>query len=251
GGTPQLRDGLAHRDVARLQLPIARRRRDQLGDVDAARAGETPQVALGDRHLAALVRHQLPAGETRRAGDLRQREASPPPNGAEVLAQLPRGDGGSRWCPSHALTYRRPIGPAEGPTPPVSRARGGRAGPPRVPPRWRRPDPTVRGAGTLRRSEPGPAAGRRSRRERNTDAASSPFYICELLGDLPVADRDHVDAVDVSLSPVVVRPRVAPPHDAAVAGGDHVFGVEVRRGGCREEVLPRLADLRCTLEANA
>ena len=40
---------------------------DELADVDAARPGEHPEVALGDRHLAALVRDELPAAEARAA----------------------------------------------------------------------------------------------------------------------------------------------------------------------------------------
>ena len=60
----------------------------QLADVDAARTGEAPQIALGHGDLAALVRRQLPASQTGGAGHLAAREPFLLPDLPQLPAQL-------------------------------------------------------------------------------------------------------------------------------------------------------------------
>ena len=62
--------------------------RHQFGDVDAARTGEHPEVALGDRDLAALVRDELAPAQAGAPCHFRQRQALLAANGPQLLAQL-------------------------------------------------------------------------------------------------------------------------------------------------------------------
>ena len=62
--------------------------REQLGDVDAARSGEAPEVALGDLDPAALVGGELAAGEPGRARDLAAREPLLAPDVPELAADV-------------------------------------------------------------------------------------------------------------------------------------------------------------------
>ena len=62
----------------------------QLGDVDAARTGEDPEVALGDRDLAPLVRDELTPAQAGAARHLGQGQALPAAYRPQVLAQLLR-----------------------------------------------------------------------------------------------------------------------------------------------------------------
>ena len=65
----------------------------ELGDVDPARTGEDPEVAVGDRDLATLVRNEFAPAQAGAASHFRQREALLTTNVAQVLAQLLRRDG--------------------------------------------------------------------------------------------------------------------------------------------------------------
>jgi len=87
---------------------------DELAHVDAARPGEHPEVALGDRHLAALVCDELPAAEARAARDLRQRESLPSAYGSQLLADLLRVGAGDGRRLGHDPRYRPLAGLPEG-----------------------------------------------------------------------------------------------------------------------------------------
>ena len=68
-------------------------RRDELVDVHTARAGEAPQIVVGDGDPAAFVGRELAAGQPGRAGDLGAREALRAPHLADQAALVLRGRG--------------------------------------------------------------------------------------------------------------------------------------------------------------
>src|SRR5207253_10905046 len=57
------------------------------------------------------------------------------------------------------------------------------------------------------------------------------------LGDQPVPYAKHVDTADVAAGPVL-DPGIHPTHDAAVAGGEYLLGVEMGVRRARKQLLP-------------
>src|SRR3989442_1460285 len=65
------------------------------------------------------------------------------------------------------------------------------------------------------------------------------LYVAQLLGHLAVSDLEQVDASDVSQAPVET-----PPHVGAIAGDDHLLGLETSVGPVVEEPFPERAHCR-------
>ena len=84
----------------------------------------------------------------------------------------------------------------------------------------------------------------------STDAASrQPFTYANFSATLPSRTRSTSTPRSALVDTVVVGPRVAPLHGAAISGRDDVLAVEVRGGRRGEELLPCRAHLVLTLVA--
>ena len=87
---------------------LRRRARHELGDVDAARSGEHPEVALGDRRPCRARSSRARAAQPSTSCHFRQRQPLLAADRPQVLAQLLRRDADLGGRLGHASSYRRP-----------------------------------------------------------------------------------------------------------------------------------------------